>query len=135
METAAAGAQQTAGLRASRLCRQPAQPRGPHHPGDEHGPALHEGAREPDPRPPGAQQLLRRQHQHRARRLRVVRRAGAVLGSDEQLLREVRSTLSLLLLLTSTLFNVLFCLFFSFQEQHQLPDGIVVAQPGGPIRG
>lgn len=90
METAAAGAQQAAGLRAGGVCRQPAEPRGPHHPGHEHGAAVHEGSRQQDPGPPRAQRLLRRQHQHRARRLRVVRRAGGLLGRDEQLLREVR---------------------------------------------
>lgn len=50
VETATPGAQQAAGLRSRGLSRQPAEPRGSHHPGHEHGSALHEGPRQQDSR-------------------------------------------------------------------------------------
>ena len=50
MEEAAAGANQAAFLHPGGVCREHAQPRGLHHPGHEHRPALHEGAGEQDAR-------------------------------------------------------------------------------------
>ena len=55
--------------------------RGTSDPRHEHHPAVHEGAEVSHPRPPGEQQLCRRQREHRARRLRMVRCPWRVLGS------------------------------------------------------
>ena len=62
------------------------------------------GAPVTNPRPPGEQQLCRRQHQHRPRRLRVVRRARRILGPSAGALR---------------------------QEQRRLPAWQLVAENGG----
>lgn len=50
MEAPAAGAAQAAIFHACGVQQQHAQPRGPHHTGHEHGPAVHEGARQPHAR-------------------------------------------------------------------------------------
>lgn len=88
---AAAGASETAGVRASGLRRQHALPRRPRDSRHEHRSTVHEGARQQDSRPPGEQQLLLDQHQYRSRRLRVVRRAGRLLGRRERAVRETRA--------------------------------------------
>ena len=62
------------------------------------------GAPVANPRPPGEQQLCRREHQHRARGLGVVRGAGLLLGRPPGALRE---------------------------EQGGLPPRLLVAQHGG----
>ncbi|CAM4642015.1 unnamed protein product [Lepidochelys kempii] len=86
VEATAAGAAEATSLHAGHLDGQHAEPRGSYHPGHEHGAAVHESARQPDAGPPGEQQLLLREHQHRARRLRVVRGARALLGDHQRLL-------------------------------------------------
>jgi hypothetical protein len=58
--------------------------------GDEHGADVYEGAGCAESGPPGEQQFLRREHQHRARGLRVVRGAGGLLGRPLRALREER---------------------------------------------
>lgn len=91
---AATGAPETAGVRASGVRRQHAVSRRPRYTRHEHRSTLHESPRQQDSRPPGEQQLLLDQHQHRSRRLRVVRRAGRVLGRRERAVREARAFLS-----------------------------------------
>lgn len=56
--------------------------------GHEHGAAVHEGALCEDPRPSREQQLLRREHQHRPRRLGVVRCAQRLLGQVAEHVRK-----------------------------------------------
>ncbi len=58
--------------------------------GDEHSADVDEGAGCAESGPPGEQQFLRREHQHRSRGLRVVRGAGGLLGRAIRALREER---------------------------------------------
>ena len=68
--------------------RQYVVPRRPSNTGHEHGSVVHESALLKNARPSGEQQLLRRQHQHRARRLRVVWGPARILGSSAATLRK-----------------------------------------------
>ena len=108
MARTAAGAGQVAAVHARHLVEQHAQPRGLQDLRREYGANVPESARLPHARPPGEQQLLLAQHEHRPRRLRVVRRRRAPLAAHRAPLPTPR---------------------------RRLPQRLVVARPGRGARG
>lgn len=87
-------------------------------------------------RSPGEQQLLLSEHQHWAGRLWVVCRSWTVLGCHQRFLwkvgrRKITSTFLLKHVDVVRSDELIKC--FHLQKQHQLPNGLLVAQLGGSV--
>lgn len=87
-------------------------------------------------RSPGEQQLLLSEHQHWAGRLWVVCRSWTVLGCHQRFLwkvgrRKITSTFLLKHVDIVRSDDLIKC--FHLQKQHQLPNGLLVAQLGGSV--